>query len=305
MGRIRAVLVGVDVYERSDVPPLSGCVNDVALVRRLLKSVFGVPNDDIRVVVNERATKANILRRLRATLDQAEDGDVVVLYFSGHGSQIRDRDGDELSDLLDELICPYDMDWDRRTYILDDELEALIDQVPPGILVEVFVDCCFWGAGARELEADSRPQGLRADVRYLTPPFDIAARFEGDEPKLHRHGFAGRRSFEERNVFWAASSEGEPAAEDYLEGRAHGVFTFWGCRFIEANFERMMREGYSRGELIADLRAYLRSLGYAQTAELSAPDDLRVVAPLTRQAAGAWIGGAGRGARVRVSPRRG
>ncbi len=304
MARLRAVLVGVDTYERSDVPPLSGCVNDVALVRRTLKSVFGVPNEDIRVVVNERATKANILSRLNSTLDQAEDGDVVLFYFSGHGSQVRDRDGDELLDRLDELLCPYDMDWDRRTYILDDDLDALIEQVPPEILVEVFVDCCFWGAGPREIDAESRPQGLRADVRYLTPPFDIAARFEGDEPHLRRHGFASRQSFVERNVFWAASTEGEPAAEDYLEGRAHGVFTFWGCRFIEANFERMMREGYSREELIGDLRAYLRSLGYIQTAELSAPDDLRVVAPFTREARSAWTGEAARaGARIRVRRR--
>ena len=65
MARIRFVLVGVDRYERSDVPSLSGCVNDVALVRRILKQCFGVPNEDIRVLVNERATKANILQRLR------------------------------------------------------------------------------------------------------------------------------------------------------------------------------------------------------------------------------------------------
>jgi metacaspase-1 len=304
VGRIRAVLVGVDTYERPDIPTLSGCVNDVALVRRVLKDVFGVPNEDIRVVVNERATKANIMHRLHSTLDQAEDGDVVVFYFSGHGSQIRDRDGDELFDRLDELICPHDMDWERKTYIVDDDLDALIDQVPPEILVEVFVDCCFWGAGPRELQAESWPEGLRADVRYLAPPFDIAARFEGDEPHLHRHGFVGCECFVERNVFWAASSEGEPAAEDYLEGRAHGVFTYWGCRFIEANFERMMREGYSREELIADLRAYLRSLGYTQSAELSAPDDLRVLAPLTREPRSGRIEDGGRaGNRVRVRRR--
>lgn len=299
MARIRAVLVGVDMYERSDIPPLRGCVNDVALVRRILKDVIGVPNDDIRVVVNQRATKANVVRRLRATVDEAEAGDVVVFYFSGHGSQIRDRDGDELADQLDELICPYDMDWDRGTYILDDELEALIDAVPPEILVEVFVDCCFWGAGSRELEADSRPQGLRADVRYLAPPFDIAARFEGEETVLHRHGFAGCECFEEGNVYWAASAEGEPAAEDYLEGRAHGVFTYWGCRFIEANFERMIRLGYSRTELLDDLRRYLRSLGYAQTAELSAPGDLRLVGPFMQGAGRPRFGEGGRtGARV-------
>ena len=65
-----------------------------------------------------------------------------------------------------------------------------------------------------------------------------------------------------------------------------------------------MREGYSRGELIADLRAYLRSLGYAQTAELA-----RARRPSRRRstdapAAGAWIGGGGRerGA-CRSSPR--
>ena len=76
----------------------------------------------------------------RSTLEQAEAGDVVVFYFSGHGSQIRDRDGDELN-RLDELVCTYDMDWERQTYILDDELDALFDAVPPEILLEVFVDC--------------------------------------------------------------------------------------------------------------------------------------------------------------------
>jgi hypothetical protein len=297
---IRAVLAGVDTYERADIPPLRGCVNDVALVRRTLKSVLGVPNENIRIVVNERATKARILGRLITTIEQAEAGDVVVFYFSGHGSQVRDRDGDELVDRLDELICPYDMDWDRGTFILDDELDALVAAVPPEILVEVFVDSCFWGAGPKELEAVSRPQGLRPDVRYLAPPFDLAARFEGDEADLHRHGFAGCHCFEERNVFWAASAEGEPAAEDYLEGRAHGVFTYWGCRFIEANFERMLQMGYSREELLDDLRAYLRSIGYAQSAELAAPEELRLLAPFTFERGRVWPAGRGRtGARVR------
>ena len=109
--------------------------------------------------MNERATKANILRRLQSTLEQAEAGDVVVFYFSGHGSQIRDRDGDELTDRLDELVCTYDMDWERQTYILDDELDALFDAVPPEILLEVFVDCRFWepapGSSRRSIAAGS------------------------------------------------------------------------------------------------------------------------------------------------------
>lgn len=280
--RIRSVLVGVDVYEQPDVPRLSGCVNDVALVRRILKQYFGVPNEDIRVLVNQRATKEFIMHRLRTTIEEAEHGDVVVFYFSGHGSQIRDRDGDELVDHLDEVLCPYDMDWDRGTYIVDDDIDALFAEARSDILLEAFFDCCFWGAGPRELQADLRPQALRTDVRYLPPPLDIAARAEGDEEIVHVHRLLECNCFADSNVVWAASAEGEAAAEDYLDGRAHGVFTYWGCRFIEANVERLLVEEYSREQLLEDVRDYMHSFGYAQSAELAAPVELRAAGPFTR-----------------------
>lgn len=279
MRRIRAVLVGVDVYERPDVPRLRGCVNDVMLVRRTLKRYFGVPNEDIRVVVDERATKANILHRLAAMTEQAEPGDVLVFYFSGHGSQIRDRDGDELTDQLDEVLCPFDIDWDRRTYILDDDVDAVFASLPPGVLLEGLFDCCFWGAGPRALAGEPRPQAMRSDLRWLPPPLDIAARSEGEEDVLAQHTFAQCECFADRNVHWAASREGQPAAEDDFEGRAHGIFTYWGCRFIEENLAARGPGGYSRGQLLADLRDYLATLGYPQTPELSAPAPLRERAP--------------------------
>jgi metacaspase-1 len=277
VARIRAILVGVDVYERSDVPPLNGCVNDVALVRRIMKQCFAIPNEGIRVLVNQRATKANIMHRLRQAVRDSEEGDVIAFYFSGHGSQLRDRDGDELTDALDEVICPYDMDWDRGTYILDDDLDAVFAQTPPGVLLEAFFDCCFWGAGARELGAAPRPEALRVDVRYLRPPLDIAARAEGEEEELNYHSFQGSGSFRGQNVLWAASREGQAAAEDYVEGRGQGVFTYAGCRFIEANAERILMRGYSRLDLLEDLRAYMSSLGFVQSAELTAPRPLRRV----------------------------
>jgi metacaspase-1 len=287
VARIKAVLVGVDVYERSDVPPLLGCVNDVALVRRTLKEYFGVPNEDIRVVINERATKANIVHRLRTMVAAAEPGDTIVFYFSGHGSQIRDRDGDELTDWLDELICPYDMDWDRKTYIVDDDLDAIFDQLQPDVVLEMFLDCCFWGAGPPQVVVEPWQGPLEEGVRYLPAPLDIASRADGDEERLHFHAFSDCDCFEGRNVLWAASAEGQPSAEDLFEGRVHGVFTYWGCRFIEANVERLWHWEYGRGELLEDLRAYLRSLGYPQTAELAAPPELWATGPFMS----AWTSG--------------
>jgi hypothetical protein len=286
--RIRALLVGIDTYERADVPPLRGCVNDVALVRRVLKRYFGVPNEDLHVLVNTRATKANIVDRLQLLIDSARPGDVLVFYFSGHGSQIRDRDGDELADALDEVICPYDMDWDTGAYILDDTIQALFDRLPEGALLEAFFDCCFWGAGPRELVGEPRPQAMRLDLRWLAPPLDIAARAEGEEDRVDYHPLSG--CFEERSVYWGASAEGQAAAEDSFEGRTHGIFTYWGCRFIEQNVVAMGRAGYSRAQLLDELRAYLGSLGYPQTPELAAPDELRSAAPFRPGAGwGAWV----------------
>lgn len=55
----------------------------------------------------------------------AKAGDYLVFHYSGHGSQIRDRDGDELNDNMDELICPYDIGWDD-TFITDDDLNKAL-----------------------------------------------------------------------------------------------------------------------------------------------------------------------------------
>lgn len=275
---IKAVLVGVDVYERSDVPRLSGCVNDVALVRRILKEYLDVPNDDIRVVVNERATKANIMHRLRAMIDHSEAGDALVFFFSGHGSQIRDRSGDELNDFLDEVICPYDMDWDRGTYILDDDLDALFAELPEDVLLEAFFDCCFWGVEGVDRELLPPVSSPMTNVRYLPPPLDIAARIEGDESRLAYHALSGCNCFIGRNVMWAASQEGQPSCEGLFEGQVHGVFTYWGCNFIESSFQNGSVP--SREELVEELREYVRQLGYAQLAQLSAPGELREMAPL-------------------------
>ena len=287
--RIRALLVGVNEYESSDIRPLQGCVNDVALIRLLLKRYFQVPNEDIRVVVNRRATKANILHRLRQMLRRAQPGEVVVFYFSGHGSQMRERHGDELTASLDEVICPYDMDWDRRTYIVDDDLNEVFAMLPAGALLEAFFDCCFWGTGTRAIDGVPAAMALRRDVRHLPPPFDIAARADGEEQRLDIHRLHACTGFGERNVAWGAAREGQESAEDNFDGQTNGIFTYWGCRFIGENIERVGRREYTRERLLEDVRGYLQELGYVQTPELSASGALRAAAPLLpAPGSGAW-----------------
>ena len=74
-------------------------------------------------------------------------GDTVYIHFSGHGSQVEDRNGDE-SDGLDESILPYDARTGEVPDSTDDELGALLT----GLRTDrawVVLDSCHSGTATR------------------------------------------------------------------------------------------------------------------------------------------------------------
>jgi hypothetical protein len=63
---------------------------------------------DVRIYTNQLATRSNIeLAVTRWLPSVSRAGDTVFIYFSGHGMQIPDDNGDE-ADRQDELLVPYD-----------------------------------------------------------------------------------------------------------------------------------------------------------------------------------------------------
>lgn len=147
----RALLVGINKYKIPGVD-LNGCVNDVTNIRNILLRYFGFNAVDIRVLVDERATRENILSRIKWLVNKAADGDSLLFHYSGHGSQVADRDGDELKDKMDEILCPHDMDWDGN-FIKDDDLGKVFENLPSGVNLEVLLDSCHSGTGTREMQA--------------------------------------------------------------------------------------------------------------------------------------------------------
>lgn len=136
----KALVVGVDVY-RNPSWNLYGCVADAVSISSLLENTYQFKRKNIRVVTNERATKQGILSRLTWLLSEVTAGDTVVFYYAGHGSRIRDRDGDELRDHLDECLVPHDHDWDNA--LTDDILSEYLQKVPQGCECIVIFDCCL------------------------------------------------------------------------------------------------------------------------------------------------------------------
>lgn len=167
----RALLVGINHY-RDPGNNLRGCVNDALTMARLLMDHAGFAPDDIRLLCDERATTAAMRSRLAWLVADAAPGSVLLFHYSGHGAQVRDRDGDELEDHLDEILCPHDFDWDDP--FTDDEIARVAATVPDEVNLTVVLDCCHSGTGAREFFKEPAPGQAR--WRYLVPPPDIAWR---------------------------------------------------------------------------------------------------------------------------------
>jgi len=170
----KALLVGINRYP-DPANELKGCVNDVRQMADTLKNRYGFPGDgNLRILTDARATTKAILDGLAWLTAGASPGDSLVFHYSGHGSQVPDRNGDETTDRLDEILCPYDLDWDHP--LTDDDLAAACAGVPQGALLTVILDCCHSGTGLRDfafpgnrhyLPALTRPANLAHSARIL------------------------------------------------------------------------------------------------------------------------------------------
>lgn len=164
----RALLVGVNEYPKLDPRyRLHGCVNDVEAMAHILETVARFPHDAITLLRDQEATRDRILENLGRLRDEAAPGDLVVFQFSGHGSQMTDREGDE-ADGLDETIVPSDSG--RRPHpnrdITDDEIYDWLRGLTEKTDNVVFIaDCCHSGTNTRDpfgepsrwVEPDDRP----------------------------------------------------------------------------------------------------------------------------------------------------
>jgi hypothetical protein len=161
-----ALLVGINAYPNfGPRQQLSGCLNDVEAMAALLRGSYGF--EDVVTLVDAGATRDGILTALEALGGRVEDDDVVVVHYSGHGSQMTDREGDE-PDGKDETLVPHDSGRSPHPNrdITDDEVYAWISGVTGKTqnLTLVF-DCCHsgtitrdvFGDGSRWVEPDERP----------------------------------------------------------------------------------------------------------------------------------------------------
>jgi hypothetical protein len=103
--------------------------------------------DHVKFLLNEDATRENILNALDWLAEKSDSNDIIFFYFNGHGTPVPDDNGDE-DDGYDEVICPYDIDKDNGkliNFISDDELDEKLDKINAEGVALAFCSCFSGG----------------------------------------------------------------------------------------------------------------------------------------------------------------
>jgi ankyrin repeat protein len=187
-----AVVIGIEQY-RQGLSKADFAVRDAQVMRDYLTKIMGYAEENVAVLLNDRAAKTDIEKYIEHWLpNHVEQDTSVFVYFSGHGAPNPKTS--------DAYLVPYDGDpafVEATGYPLKRLYEHLAKL--PAKEVVVMLDSCFSGAGGRSVIAKgTRPMALSVENPVL----------------------AGGKT-----VVLAASSGGQ-VSSTYLQ-QGHGLLTYF------------------------------------------------------------------------------
>ena len=225
----RALLVGIGRYPvYTGWTEIHGDADVDLLVPALKKNGYG----DVKTLNNAQATKATIIKELKALASRSEAGDKVYFHFSGHGQPVEDINGDEGSKGFDEAIVPYDacktittkvkgQFYNGENHLIDDELNPLFAAIKDklGVNGELFIaiDACY---------SDDMERAPGSDGAKLPPT-------RGTNNKLNV----------KKTTAWSSI----PKPKSFSPGAK--MYVVSACKSNERNFEYKAKNGKTYGSL--------------------------------------------------------
>jgi hypothetical protein len=230
----KAVIIGISNYDRR-APNLQSPIREIQEWRDLLVEEYGFRYPDIRLLANERATRAEVETRFDWLFDGSGDNDERIFIFCGHGVRLRQRNGrtGELLDNLEEALLTYpgpNEDMEKFAIYDDDLMERYAKKrLPLGTNVTFIFDCCAAGGiTLSDLPRDPVVMGA-------APPADLdhRSRRESWSPspprrELRNLGFA-------IPVFVSAAGELNVAVEIDIGGVKRSNFSYHAIRALREN----------------------------------------------------------------------
>lgn len=258
----RALLIGITRYADRRIPKLPGCDDDAREVSAMLRQGAGMRPEQIKLLLSADATHGAIVAALDEWLVAGtQPGDRVVLYYSGHGSQVKDQNGDE-RDGMDEVLCPHDYDPRTQANLLrDDDLDEYLSKLE-GRNVTIIVDSCHSGTAFKTIGSQTVSDPLypttNVIAKFIAPPAEGESGIQtrGAEPSD-----AGSMQDEQaRNqVFYSACQDGQRAEIGAFVESGHVV---WRSVFTRAFLTGAAGRADANGDgqtTNAEMRSYLSS----------------------------------------------
>lgn len=275
MPNFSAVLVGINNYPGAE---LRGCVNDVIIMRDILVKKYNIPANDIRLVLDERATKKDIIERLEWLI--SNECPNKLFHYSGHGAQVpvQDYTNNEEPDGMDELLCPVDFNWDGN-YILDNQIDDMVSKLAPGHHLTMVIDACHSGTIDRDFDVGNRARMMKAPLDILSRTSSILLSRDiltlGEESKFdldsafstlfeaEHKDLPAKPKFSKHNVsIITGCMEGQTSADAYMSNRYQGALSYVLQGIL------MQNQSISLNALRAQCEQKLVEYGFSQTPQL-------------------------------------
>ncbi|KAI0653869.1 caspase domain-containing protein, partial [Cubamyces menziesii] len=242
-GKKKAVCIGINY--RGQANELHGCVNDARNVQGFLMR-HGYKAKNIRVLTDDARdpdllpTHKNIIRAMHWLVTGACAHDSLFFHYSGHGGQVKDKDGDEV-DGYDEVIFP--LDYKASGCIVDDLMHTImVKRLPAGCRLTALFDSCHSGS-VLDLpylySTDGRVKGSQVSAKwfeYKSTPADV--------------------------ISWSGCKDSQTSADTWEKGVATGAMSYAFMSSLHKNPNQTYQE------LLRSIRVILQNK-YSQKPQLS------------------------------------
>lgn len=173
-GEIKAILIGVSDYPNLPLAnQLQFADDDAIALYQLLVSHPMVKKDNIQLLINNDATKARVYDTYSRLITTSAKGDLVILYFAGHGDVSRKLEVEDGFLLLSEAYSDKNGDYFESDALQLSDLKKFIGNfVEKGVNVLLITDACRSG---KVLDSDGSAKALSALLQEWTNTAKIAS----------------------------------------------------------------------------------------------------------------------------------
>ena len=212
---IYAIVIGIDAYNHYGT--LDGAVNDAKI---LADSLDKIGAKQIKLLLDEKATRSEIQKAWNEVSTQAKPGDTVFFTYAGHGAQQSERVKGTEADGQDEFYVLADFDVSGQSNserIMDDDLQEWFSK-RPDLNVILVSDSCHSGTMTRSYKKQKlkyRKIHIRAIIDDTLPVSNSPDIVDERKTKLsHVVSFSG-------------VPDNEEVPEVTIEGQQHGALSWY------------------------------------------------------------------------------